>query len=1056
MARRARFALVAGVLAFLAAGLLLGPGVRVDSPPDGSAVSLGIETDPPPPGSAPSPRAPGEAPDLVETPTSRAVATAKPERARTERVHGRLVMKGGGPLPGEATVTILTGKPEIDAPESARELALSRENPTVREFLLSELGAWRPRGWKHVHRTAAAPDGAFAVSVPPDLPGFRFQVDADYAVYPASRERFSLDSAEVREGVVLTLEPAGRVEGRLAVPGGKPVRIGEVELASESRRPWSRPGAVSDGEGRFVIRGVPPGLYGAWAKAVGCASAIARDLEIRVGETTRADFDLPAESFVSGVVVDVSDKGVSGATIRANRREGGSASSMEAFFKGLDQGEAMTDASGSFRIGGLRGTSYAIGVRREGMLPTEDERVMEVPAGAGVGDLRFVLEEGRSLAGRVVDDLGRPVAQASVSALPDWRTPSGPETRRGSGAWQSTKSLTDGSFRLTGLLDRAQQVTASAEGYGHAEVRPVEPGRSDFEIVLLRCALVSGVVRAADSGEPITRFDVGIASFRDGPIGQRSSSSNGRSVEAPEGKFVLDKLEPLPNTFTFRARGFLPETVGRIELKSGEERTGLEVSLRRGAGVRGIVVEKGSRTPVAGAQVRDGAETLEPAMRFLLRSREEKQTGSDGAFDLEGLEPGTVQMQATRDSYAAGEASVEVRPGETVEGVVIELSRGGSIEGTYLDADGTARKAGRVFLTTEDGRERKETRIDAEGSFCFERLTPGRYQVRGSPPRRLRGPDRAGEAHVLVDVEEGRATRVELRPESRGRCTLRGRVLRGGEGLEHARVFVVPRSEAADDLKIALARGSISSTDADGSYAIEGVRPGEAELIVEINWGICSTSFPIHVPDATEFAFDARIPPGSIEGRVVRASDGGSVTAFVVRAIPFPWEAGRPRSWIPGANISGGDGRFRFTDLWPGTYFVSVVPSYDPRFGTDPPSDLAGETSGPIELRGDEPVFVNFSLREGGSARVSVVDGGGSPVSGAAVFVIPADARDEPHRLFLGNRATTDASGVARVDRVAGGLYVALVRTGLGTGFLSDPKPVRKGEETKFWVEVKR
>ena len=1056
MSRRARLALAGGILVLLAVGLLVERADRVEPPPGGSEVSREIGPQVPPTGPAPSRPGSAEAAAAVETPASRSVARADPERARTERVHGRLVMRGGGPPPERTTVTILTGKPDIDAPETATALGWYSENRVLRGGFRLWFGAWVPRDWKYVHRTAAASDGSFAISVPPDLPEFRIHVDADYAVYPESREKHSLDSPKVREGLVLTLAPAGRVEGILTVPGGRPVRGGEVELAGEGIEPWFQPWASADGEGKFAIRGVLPGRYGAAATADGCASATARDVEVRAGETTRVDFDLPAESFASGVVVDAAGKGVPGVTVRADRREGASASSLEGFFKGLDQGVAQTDSQGAFRIGELRGTIYRLWVDLEGMLPTEDERVVEIPAGGGAIDLRFVLEEGKTLAGRVVDDLGQPVAQVSVIAWPDSWTAGGPGLPRGIGAHQSTMSLPDGSFRLAGLADCDQEVQARAEGYGHAELRLVEPGRTDLQIVLPRAASVSGVVRAADTGEAITQLDVGVASFRDGPIGQRSISSLSRSVEAPEGRFVLDKLEPLPNTFTFRAWGFLPETVGPIELKSGESRTGLAVTLRRSGGVRGTVVERGSKQPVAGALVMGGAEALDRAMKLPLRRKEERSTASDGVFDLHGLEPGTVRLRATHASYANVEVSIEVRAGETVEGVVIELSRGGSIEGTYLDADGTARKTGRIFLTTEDGRERKEARIDAEGSFRFERLTPGRYQVRGSPPRRLRGPDRAGEARALVDVEEARATRVELRPESGGRCTLRGRVLRGGAGVGSASVFVVPRDEAADHSRISLARDSMASTDSKGSYSIEGVRPGEAELCVETNGGSCTTSFPILVPDAAEFAFDAQIPGGSIEGKVLRASDGAPVPAFVVRAVPFPWEAGKARSWVPGANLVRGEGRFRLQDLWPGTYFVTVVPSADPPFGSAPPPDVAGETRGPITLWGDVPVVVDFSLRAGGRASVAVVDGTGSPVVGAAVFVIPAEAQDEPHRQLLGERATTDASGVAWVERIAAGHYVAVVSTGAGTEAVSEPKSIRKGEETRFRVELNR
>jgi hypothetical protein len=232
-----------------------------------------------------------------------------------------------------------------------------------------------------------------------------------------------------------------------------------------------------------------------------------------------------------------------------------------------------------------------------------------------------------------------------------------------------------------------------------------------------------------------------------------------------------------------------------IELKSGEIRTGVDLSLWRALAIEGRVLDS-SDQPMADVHVHPLRADGTP---FPVNG---SSTDDRGEYRLFGLPPGRYRVCAAPESSRepAGDAERFVRtchPSSIAEsdaadvvvsasealGIDIRVQRAGaySISGTVIDSAGATVEAPFVFASPLDRRNQSSSSGQGQnGRFLLRGLLPGQYVVRasiGGPanPSDTRPPARELEiGFVTLDVA-GADTDVVIRL-SRAE-TIRGRVL---------------------------------------------------------------------------------------------------------------------------------------------------------------------------------------------------------------------------------------------------------------------------------------
>lgn len=183
-------------------------------------------------------------------------------------------------------------------------------------------------------------------------------------------------------------------------------------------------------------------------------------------------------------------------------------------------------------------------------------------------------------------------------------------------------------------------------------------------------------------------------------------------------------------------------------------------------------------------------------------------SGADGAFTLEGLEPGRHRLRIEGEGLVTAELRFVEAPGA---GLVILVSREVSVGGRVVGALGDSAEV-RVFLRSETSTQMRDVRALADGSFAFPGLAEGRFQLWAQGP---------GQASPTQWVERlGLGPFEEATVAMQTAHTLTGRVVEQGNSEFGLQANVSVQSALGQEP----ARQAISN--ADGSFVVEGLLEG--------------------------------------------------------------------------------------------------------------------------------------------------------------------------------------------------------------------------------------
>jgi protocatechuate 3,4-dioxygenase beta subunit len=372
--------------------------------------------------------------------------------------------------------------------------------------------------------------------------------------------------------------------------------------------------------------------------------------------------------------------------------------------------QVLTDEAGRFEFAGLRAASFTIAAAKASYLTlsygqTTPGRGSGLPialeAGQQLRDLRLVLPRGAVIAGRVVDDRGRPVANAPIQIM-QYRTVNGERTLTNvGGSWPQTDAR--GGYRAYGLLPGDYIVCAYPPGDYAAipeDCRPGGGGEGTREVTPAEVQWARQQIQA----------------------GGRGAVGGALPMPAPApGPSVA--VGPVFYPAATSASNATPITLGR-----GEERTGIDLMMTRSPTARVAVTLMGlDGQPAAGAAVRisDGFATTGTVSK-------------DGRFVANSLRPGAYTLIA-RLGNATGTIDFSVN-GRDLPDLVLQLSPASAttitlsgrvvFDGSSLAPPTSLAGSVRVNLMTPRQMSPLTATIGADGRFTIAGIDPGRYQMR--------------------------------------------------------------------------------------------------------------------------------------------------------------------------------------------------------------------------------------------------------------------------------------------------------------------------------------
>jgi len=639
--------------------------------------------------------------------------------------------------------------------------------------------------------------------------------------------------------------------------------------------------------------------------------------------------------------------------------------------------KATTDNDGRYQFTGLTAAHYSISsvsppcgsqwIRLAGWKMRQDVIIGE----GKTATQDFQLSPGARLKGRVLDDTGKPIANADVSCDLDSATEVGPQHMyQLPGQWYRAEARTDkaGCFVLGALTRETYRVHvqppegSDLAGGGVRGINAIEgPDVALQDIGLSKGAAIQGIAVGPD-GKPIAGGEARLLAR--GRQETSNTDANGRFTfkGLPTGRYKVIVNPPEDSVCCARAvdgigavRGFCAEE--RIELPLGAAVNGT-VTGPDGKAVSGALVYVNYSIPKMGSVGPGWRTSSDEAGRFCIKGLGVPPEGAaGGAWQLVLTPPPeTLELKSVSETLEA------LAPGKQVERNA-QLSAGmAAITGVVSGPDGkplpgcrmaAVRLAGRGSCTGVCYAVKKS---DAAGRFTIGRIEPDSWSVTAEPPENsdlvpLLEPARnlkAGIANVNVTLKKGAA--------------IFGRILTTA-GQPVVAAGISAKNTGRDRQWIpSMAENRLPvRTSADGTFRLAGLPAGQYQVSchpVSPEYGAAEVSVTVPAGGDVEARIGA-FRVSSVHGRI----GGGKLPqGCYLEFMPQGGEAAGRR-----ANLRA-DGQFSLGQLAPGKYALKLA------FWDRGKQGLLASTPKEVTLKEGEDLELQMQAEPGG-----VVDPKGNP-----------------------------------------------------------------------------
>ena len=791
----------------------------------------------------------------------------------------------------------------------------------------------RVEGGDGPQTVAARGDGTFEVGelaagdyrVAVAAPGFVPHQDDAVVVRAGETARLDVTLAAGGTAVVGTISDAmgGPIEGAVVSAARRrgPLDQGQTSAAT-----------LTDRDGHYRLS-LAPGSYGVAAEHDDYLRA-ATTIELAAAELT-VDLRLVPGGVIEGVVKDVATGAVvAGAEVVAEGERLG-------FLGGGGRHRATpSDPAGRFRLTGLPPGALRLTaqVQADGRRSREP-LVATLGIGEAVTGVELWIEAAPYVAGRVVDERGRGIADAAVVIM----APTSAE---------AATTDADGAFRVLGVEPGTYRVMAS-----HRDHQPAAPQ----QLVVAERPVTDVVIELAASPRVVGRVEppteAAISVDPDaGPGGFDTLmfADGDTSLSGPDGRFQVSPIKPGRHVVDAKAsdgrRGQVAvevPAVGEVEAVIRlEERGSIAGTVRdqHGAPLGGVTVSVRGAGAVLHRVIVNGVEV----------SADRVVTAADGGFVVRGLDAGSYAL-GVLDERGGALRAVGGKPGPlaTVKLAANEQKRGvalavelddGIIRGVVKDASG-APKADAWVRAALRPEALMPTRGDGDDG-------PGSSSSTQVVVMRTDGDDGGAAAPVLTDAQ-GRFEIARLRRGTydlvaeADRGALHGRtdgVATGGTatitlgGLGAIAGVVTVAGAPATDFTVELAAPGPGDgghrqrvRTADGRFRLERLEPGRYTVDARAPAGRGSAEAVVTAGGTVEVAI-ALVGDATIRGRVRDAAGRPLANASILNLPGGPSDGHGSFSFDGPPAMTDADGRFEIT-VAPGAWRLIALAG-----GT--PSDL--------------------------------------------------------------------------------------------------------------------
>lgn len=460
----------------------------------------------------------------------------------------------------------------------------------------------------------------------------------------------------------------------------------------------------ADGEGVAQIDGLLPGAWRVVAVAGGVRLSSPRGVAITGGSVVELELHVAIGGELRGKVVDVGGVPVAGAQVWAGNR----LQDVVAPERSLRLA-AVTDANGRFVAAHTQDEEY-LAARKPGFAASRSHPIQQLGGGEVVLRLGLV---GAAVAGVVVDELQRPLANIAVSIEPKGK--SRHRTASGSlvGPRLASIARTDpaGRYSIDGLAPGSYLLRASRLPLTPAKhsLRIAAGDRKQVRFEMKRRAAVYGYLLDR-SGSP----QVGVYVML-----RRPDGSSQTALSNPDGSYRFEGVPFAP--FRLAAHRMSTETTVEKACETpSASATRIDLVLDEGARLSGTVQTRSGRMLGGWWVVASTMDEQASGSTFL---------NAAGKFEIWGLEPGQYRLRFHRDKDKPRSLD-HTEIGTVGVPMVIRLPDSAlpsaSCRGHLVAANGEQVVGGWVMVR---GQTLGVVEIDPDSQFELKYLPPGRHHL---------------------------------------------------------------------------------------------------------------------------------------------------------------------------------------------------------------------------------------------------------------------------------------------------------------------------------------